>query len=264
MMTKKIISIIFAIILVLGMSVTALAEEQRFVFDDAGILTYDETEEFNERAKSISSEYGCGVYIVTIESLGGYDAWEFNEMVYDELVEYYNSGEDVIVLLLSMGERKYDIMAHGYGNTAFTDYGKDVMAERFLDDFADDDWYWGFNDYLNTCEEFLETARNGEPFDVGSEGDSFGANLFGVVIAIIVSCVIALLICLVLRAQMKTARRAVEAHDYAKKLVLTNQYDTFSHRDIRRVYNPPHDNDNNSGGGTTINAGGFSHKSGGF
>lgn len=263
MMTKKLISILFAIILVLGMSTAAFAEEQRFVFDEASILTYDEIEELNARAKEITEKYGCGVYLVTFENLQGYEPWELNEMVYAELTEYYNSGEDVVILMLSMEERQYDLMAHGYGNTAFTDYGKDVMAERFLDDFADDDWYWGFNDYLNTCDEFLEMAVNGEPFDIGSEEDSFGGNLFGVLIAIIVSCAIALVVCLIFKAQMKTARLATEAHDYQKQLNLTGQYDRFSHRDIRRVYNPPQDNDNN-GGGTTVNAGGFSHKSGGF
>ena len=263
MMTKKIISILFAIILVLGTGVTAFAEE-RHVFDEASILTYDEIEELNVKAKEITETYGCEVYAITFPSLDGMEAWELNELLYAELREYYGAGEDVIMLTLAMEERQYDILAHGYGNTAFTDYGKDVMAERFLDDFAIDDWYWGFNDYLDTCDEFLEMAANGEPFDVGSEGDSFGANLFGVLIATIVSCVIALVVCLIFKAQMKTARLATEAHDYQKELNLTGRYDRFSHRDIRRVYNPPQDNDNNSGGGTTINSGGFSHKSGGF
>ena len=104
-------------------------------------------------------------------------------------------------------------------------------------------------------------AANGEPFDVDSEGDSFGANLFGVVVSVIVSCAIALVVCLIFKAQMKTARVAAEAHDYQKELNLTKQYDTFSHRDIQRVYNPPEeDND----GGTTVNSSGSSHKSGGF
>lgn len=263
MMTKKIISILFAIILVLGMSTTAFAEE-RHVFDEASILTYDEIKEFEAKAKELTDWYGCGVYLITFPSLDGMEAWELNELLYAELQEYYGAGEDVVILTLAMEERQYDIMAHGYGNTAFTDYGKDVMAERFLDDFGSDDWYGGFSDYLDTCEEFLKMAAYGEPFDVGADGDSLGANLFGVVIATIVSCVIALVICLIFRAQMKTARLATEAHDYQKELNLTNHYDRFSHRDIRRVYNPPQDNDNNSGGGTTINAGGFSHKSGGF
>ena len=237
MMTKKIISIIFAIVLVFGLSVCAYAEEQRFVFDEASILTYDEIEELNAKAKEITETYGCEVYAITFPGLDGNEAWELNEMLYAELKEYYGAGEDVVILMLAMEERQYDIMARGFGNTAFTDYGKDVMAEKFLDDFANDDWYWGFYDYMATCDEFLAMARNGEPFDVDS--DEGGSGLFGIIIAIVISCLIAFAVCSILRAQMKTARIATEAHDYQKELNLTNQYDRFSHRDIKRVYNPP-------------------------
>ena len=262
-MTKKIVSIVFAIVLVFGLSITAFANsEEKYVFDEAGILTYDEIEELNAKAKEITDAYGCEVYAITFPSLDGYEAWELNEMLYAELKEYYGASEDVVILMLAMEERQYDIMARGFGNTAFTDYGKDVMAERFLDDFGNDDWYGGFYDYMDTCDEFLYAAVNGEPVDYG-EFETAGANLFGVVIAIIVSCAIALLICLIFKAQMKTARIATEAHDYAKTLVLRQQYDRFSHRDIQRIYNPPQEN-NGSGGGTTVNSGGFSHKSGGF
>ena len=263
-MTKKILSIIIALVLVFAMGTVVFAEEQRFVFDDASILTYDEIQELNAKAAGIYAEYGCGVYIITFESLGGYEAWELNELLYAELCEYYGAGEDVVMLLLAMEERQYDILAHGYGNTVFTDYGKDEMSERFLDDFGSDSWYWGFIDYLDTCDEFLLLAENGEPYDVYSDDDDdFFGNVFGVLIAVVVSCVISLLICLALKSQMKTAVRAAEAHEYAKQLNITNQYDQFSHRDIRRIYNPPQEN-NNSGGGTTVNSGGFSHKSGGF
>ena len=259
MMTKKIISIIFAIVLVFGLSVCAYAEEQRFVFDEASILTYDEIEELNAKAKEISETYGCEVYAITFPGLDGNEAWELNEMLYAELKEYYGAGEDVVILMLAMEERQYDIMARGFGNTAFTDYGKDVMAEKFLDDFANDDWYWGFYDYMATCDEFLAMAVNGEPFDVDS--DEGGSGLFGIIIAIVISCLIAFAVCSILRAQMKTARIATEAHDYQKELNLTNQYDRFSHRDIKRVYNPPKEENE---GGTTVNSGGSSHKSGGF
>ena len=258
-MTKKIISIIFAIVLVFGLSVCAYAEEQRFVFDEASILTYDEIEELNAKAKEITETYGCEVYAITFPGLDGNEAWELNEMLYAELKEYYGAGEDVVILMLAMEERQYDIMARGFGNTAFTDYGKDVMAEKFLDDFANDDWYWGFYDYMATCDEFLAMAVSGEPFDVDS--DEGGSGLFGIIIAIVISCLIAFAVCSILRAQMKTARIATEAHDYQKELNLTNQYDRFSHRDIKRVYNPPKEENE---GGTTVNSGGSSHKSGGF
>ena len=265
-MTKKIISIIFAVVLVFGIGMTAFANTTgRYVFDDASILSYSEIEELNAEASRISNEYGCDVYIITYESLMGYEPWELNELLYGELVSSYGADDDAVLLLLAMEERQYDIMAHGYGNTAFTDYGKDVMAERFLDDFGSDSWYSGFYDYLNTCDEYLWIAANGEAYDVYSDdGSDFITNVIGVFVAIVISCVIALLVCLVLRSQMKTARLATEATGYAKNLVLTNQYDRFSHRDIRRIYNPPAENNSSSGGGTTINAGGSSHKSGGF
>ena len=266
-MVKKIISIILSAVLVFIAGITALGHETYRVNDHAGILESYEVMELNEKTREITVNYQCDVYIVTVDSLDGMEAWEYNEKYFHENEIGYGNDRSAIVLLLAMEERQYDILAHGFGNIAFTDYGKDVMAERFLDDFANDDWYWGFTDYLDTCDEFLNMAVNGEPLDVGSEnisgseGDSFGANLLGVFVATVVSCVIALLICLVLRSQMKTARIATEAHDYAKQLNLTNQYDIFSHRDVRRVYNPPQEN---NGGGTTINSGGFSHKSGGF
>ena len=258
-MIKKVLSIVFAIVLVFGLSVCACAEEQRFVFDDAGVLTYHEIAEFEGRANILYQTWGCEVYIITYESLMEYEAWELNELLYAELKEYYGAGEDVVMLTLAMEERQYDILAHGYGNTVFTDYGKDVMAERFLDDFGSDDWYGGFSDYLDTCEEFLKMAAYGEPFDVSSnEG---GSNILGVIIIVLISCLVAFGVCLVFKAQMKTARIATEAHEYQKELDLTNQYDRFSHRDIQRVYNPPEeDND----GGTTVNSNGSSHKSGGF
>ena len=261
MMTKKIISVIFAIVLVFGLSISAFAMPERFVFDEASILTYDEIEELNAKAKEITEAYGCEVYAITFPSLDGYEAWELNELLYAELKEVYGASEDVVILMLAMEERQYDIMAHGYGNTAFTDYGKDVMAERFLDDFGNDDWYWGFYDYMSTCDEFLSIAASGEPFDIGSDESEGGANFIGVIVAVIVSCLIAFAVCSILRAQMKTARIATEAHDYQKELDLTGQYDRFSHRDIRRVYNPPQEDNE---GGTTVNSNGSSHKSGGF
>lgn len=256
---KKIISVILALMLISLTAVYSFALDV-FVIDNADILSDSEESELNDTAAKITSKYNCSTYIITVESLEGYEAWEYNEMLYKTLSLGYENDGNAVVLMLSMSERKYDIMAHGYGNTVFTDYGKDLIAEEFLDDFANDNWYNGFCDYLDSCNAFLEKAESGNPVDIESSG--IGTALIGIVIAIIISCIIALAVCLMFRAQMKTARLATGAGDYSNKLVLTNQYDRFSHRDIRRVYIPPADN--NSGGGTTVNSGGFSHKSGSF
>ena len=102
MMTKKIISIIFAIALVFVSSVSAFAIPERLVFDDASVLTYDEIEELEAKAREITEAYGCEVYAITFESLGEYEAWELNELLYAELQEYYGASEDVVILMLAM------------------------------------------------------------------------------------------------------------------------------------------------------------------
>ena len=263
-MIKKILSVIFAAVLVFAMGITVFSATGDVQFDTMlidypDILSDSEETELEARAWEMTKKYHCAVYIMITDTLDGMEAWEYNELVHSELSLGYGTEKSSITLLLSTGERQYDIAAFGYGNTVFTDYGKDKMADRFVKYFAEDDWYGGFSSYLDSCEEYFELALYEEPYDVSS--DKGGAGFIGVLIAILISCLIALVICLVLRAQMKTARRATEAHKYAKKLNLTNQYDLFSHRDIHRVYNPPQDSNN---GGTTINGSGFSHKSGGF
>ena len=268
-MTKKILSFLIAATLLLGVCVTAFAADEDVVFstmvvDIPDVLDETEETQLNDRAWEITQKYGCAVYILISDTLEGYEAWEYNEALHRELSLGYGEEKSAVILLLSMQEREYDLMAHGYGNIAFTDYGKDVMAQRFLGYFANDDWYGGFDEYLISCEEFLALAANGTPFDVNSDRsaeDMAETSFVGVVIAVLLSCVISLVICLTLRAQMKTAHLATEAKDYEKKLVLTKQFDRFAYRDVQRVYNPPQEE---SKGGTIVNSSGSSHKSGRF
>lgn len=56
------------------------------------------------------------------------------------------------MLALSMAERDFQMLAHGdTANAAFTDYGKYIMQDEFLDNFREDDWYGGFADYIAAC-----------------------------------------------------------------------------------------------------------------
>jgi hypothetical protein len=89
---------------------------------------------------------------------------------------------------------------------------------------------------------------------------------------IFVPCLIALGICSVYRAQMKTAKRQFFAMPYVDEgsSRLTVNHDQFLSRNVVRTPIPRKDDDDGpraSGGrpgGTSINSGGFSHKSGKF
>ena len=263
-MKKKIFSLILCIALAFTFvcPVFAAAEDVPFnymVVDSAELLTADEAQELNDRAWEITQEYGCAVYIITTPSTQGLEVSEYNEYLHSELKMGYGSDQSCIILLLDMEYREYDLMAHGYGNYAFTDYGKDVLAGEFLDDFGADNWYGGFEDYLDTCEEYLDTAAKGEPFDVGSDRSP----LLGIVMGIGIPCLAAAIVCGYFSSQMKTAGVKTRAGEYiaAGGLQLYDQTDVYMRTERTERYIEPEDDDK---GGTTVNSSGSSHKSGKF
>lgn len=229
------------------------------VTDNADLLTDAEEKELAAKAWDLTRTYNCAVYIVTLPSLEGMEAWEVTEYLWTEYHMGYGEDQSGVMLMLSMEYRDYDIAAHGYGNVAFTDYGKEVMAERFLPELGDDNWYAGLSIYLDCCGEFLELAAEGTPFDVGSDSDP----LFEAGISLVASLVIAFIVTVRLEAQMKTAKmqKAAQAYIAQQGLVLSVQRDHYTHTTRSERYDPPKKSD---GGGTTVNDSGFSHKSGKF
>ena len=266
---KKKLAVLFAALLVLLLAVLpvmAASEDIPFdvlVLDAAGLLAEEEAMELYGRAWELSNQYECAVYIVTTPSLDGMDAWEFNEYVFDTYGMGYGEEQSCIILLLSTEYRDYDIMAHGWGNTAFTDYGKEVMADRFLPFFGDDDWYGGFASYLDTCDEFLQLAAAGTPYDVESEDNT------GIIAALCIGAgaLAALITCSVFKGQMKTAVMQSRADRYVapEGLMLTGQSDQFTYKSRRvKHIDRSESNDSGSSGGTTVNSHGSSHSSGKF
>ena len=161
------------------------------------------------------------------------------------------------MLLLSMYDRSYDLFVRDGGTAqyAVSDYGRNQMKEVFLDNFADDDWRGGFEDYLNACAEYLDLAEQGQPVQ-----KSFGKVILP---ALAVGCGVALMICLMLKIKMKSVRKGAEADSYvtADGLNLTEQFDRYTHTtETRRKI----ERDHGSGGSSDHSGGGGSSTSGHF
>ena len=249
--------------LLLSLALPVQASEYAFVDDSADILTTEEELLLEETAQKISQQYGCGVHIVTLRD---YSAYGSN--VRSAAEKYYTNhncglGDDAdgILLMLSMAERDYALIAHGeLGNRAFTDYGKELLSEEFLDDFRYDAWFDGFEDYLSVSDTFLSAAVAGKPVDVVVES-SGGAGLTLIVI-LLIPAVIAGVACGIMAATMKTARKQTHADAYQKGIQLTHRHDRFITRTV--VRQKIESSSSSSGGGTRVNSGGFSGKSGKF
>lgn len=251
---------ILAMILLMALTVNVSASDGMFLFDEADLLTQAEEQELADAAAGISYNYGCGVYIVTV--------WDYNTYGSNVLTAAENFflnnrlglGEDAsgVLLMLSMADRDYALIAHGsIGNGAFTDYGKNVLSETFLDDFGGNDWYSGFADYVSYSGTFLDSFRQGTPVDVNQDGGS-GLGL-ALIMILLVPAAIAGIACGIMASSMKTARKKTHADDYRQGLQLTGRHDRFLTRTVVRQKI-----ESSSSGGTTVNSRGFSGKSGKF
>ena len=260
---KKLLATILALMMALALAVPAWAEQQpgdAFVYDMAGLLSEEDDAYLEALASQISWEHNCAVYIVTME-----DYQEYDSDIHYAVVSFYDSnslgiGEnrEGILLMLSMYDRDYDLFVRDGGTAeyAVNKYGRHQMTEVFLDNFADNDWKGGFEDYLSACGEYLDRAEQGHPVR---------KPLMKVLpMALGIGVVLAIAVCLFLKSKMKTVRQGAEADAYvtAEGLNLTERYDRYTHTTRERTYDPPQ-KESHSSGGSSVDSDGFGGSSGG-
>ncbi|MBR3356160.1 MAG: TPM domain-containing protein [Oscillospiraceae bacterium] len=256
------------------------------VYDEADLLSDSDWQILEEKAADISERYKCGLYIVTVDDFTDYtndgDVLTAAQNIYEQMDFGYGVGKDGQMLLLSMYDRDFALIAYGnFGNEAFTDYGKDLVIDSFLDDFRSNDWYGGFDDFLDESEYLLEEASNGTPVDILIPDDPYipyepykptlEDYVRRFLIMLLPGSLVSLVICSILRSKSKTVHIATNANRYVDQgLRLYNSNDIFLHRSqTRRRIETENRVSMGSGGGshyggTTINSSGFSGKSGKF
>ncbi len=267
------IALIAAVVLaaLLFLTPMAFAADLDLVYDEAGLLTTAEWSELEERAAAISEEYACDVVVVTVDRMtdddGAYDwAW----FVFDNY--NYGFGEDKsgVMLFLSMEKRDYALVAQGYGNTAFTDYGKDEMLdEHILPLLGEDKYYEAFSAYLDQSEIYLRMARSGAPFDVDTDPSLLlGILIIKLAAIILLPFLTAIIVCSVWKSKHKSAVVKREASRYIAdgSFRLAVADDIFLYKnETRRVIEPKTSSSSSSySGGTTTDSRGRSGRSGKF
>jgi len=265
-MKKLLIVLILVLSFTIAIAPAAFAVELDLVEDFADVLTREESGTLLSRAEEISERFRCDVAIVIINEMIDDDgAYEWARFIYEEYDYGYGQQKSGVLLFLSMAERDYALIAYGFGNTAFTDYGKDVMLDRhILPLLRENKYYEAFSVYLDKAEEFLAMARSGTPFDRHTDPDAPGVPiLVKLAIIILLPALIAFIICSTWKKQMKTAVKAKFASNYIPPggFKLTGQADTFLYRTQTRT---KVETKSSSSRGTTVDSRGFSGRSGKF
>lgn len=248
------------------------------VLDFANILSETEKSELEAIASSYELKYSFPFYVATVYDmvdLGYYDIEKFSEYFYAE----YNLGTEEdhtgLMLILSMKDRDYDIVAHGdRGHYSFTDYGKDEIAYYFKPAFRENNWFEGFKAYFEAAAKILEYADSGEPVDVYSENyesptDFQGVTLKELLVAetifFAIAMIIALIVAAVQAAKLNNVSLATDADAYIRSEdVKVTSRDSKFLRQTKHVERIESKSSSGGGGGTTVSSGGYSHSSGKF
>ena len=270
-MKKWCIAFLMTILLALSMVLSVVAEGNAFFVDDANLLEDTEEAELEQILEEISMRQNCDVVIVTVDSLDGKSAMEYADDYFDYNGYGYGAEKDGILFLIAMEDCDWWISTHGsYGISSFTDAGIDYMSEQFLPSLSDGDYYEAFTTYANLCDEFLMSASEGEPYDVGNlPEDEKGPGFYVVAggLGILVGFLISLIMAQAEKKKLKTIYMKKSAGQYESKnsLKLTRKKDTMVRTYVTTVVIPKNDDNSHSGGGSTthVSSSGHSHGGGG-
>lgn len=227
-----------AVMLLLAMMLPVQATQLDHITDAVGLLEEGQREMLEAQAREISEKYSFGVYAIVVDDYRLYadgDIYSAAEQIFEEYGLGMGKGSDGLLLLLSMEERDYCLLAYGdYAQYAFNAEGQDCLDDYFLDFFGSDSWYNGLDEYLTWSDIYLEAAQNGQPYSYSntpmSESQRSGAIAVRVGIIFVVPLIIAGIYILILSSKMKSVAHATQAGRYISgDLKLSARDDIFTH-----------------------------------
>ncbi len=257
---KKVFSVILTVLLCMTITLPVMAEgELPRLIDEADLLSNGEERNLLGQLDSISEKRQVDVVVVTVDSLDGYSPMQFADDFYDYNDYGFGESKDGILLLVSMEDRDWHMTTTGFGITAFTDAGLDYMADQFVPYLSDGDYAEAFETFAELCDEFVQQARTGRPYDIGNmpRGSfNFGTKL---IVSLIIGFVSALIATGVMRGSLKSIRPQPSAASYVRNgsMQVTEHGDMFLYRHVSRIAKPK--NNSSGGSGTHRSSSGRSH-----
>lgn len=235
---KRYMILTFALLLCLltCVSVSASGTAPRLV-DEADILSDTEENTLLTKLDAISLKQETDIVVYTVSSIGEESAMDSA----DNIFEYYSygMGEDrnCILLFISMEERDWHITTAGYGITAVTDAGLEYMAEQFVAYLTDGDYLTAFTTYADTCDDFIDRARAGDPFDTDDLPKKPFPAVRNLIICLVIGIVAAWIFVSKEKAKLTSVRQKLAAKDYTKpgSLNVTESKDFFLYRTVNRT-----------------------------
>ena len=253
------------------------------MFNYTDYLTNSETAALDKYFAELSERLQFDIVGVLTED--GYDNEGLTRAAddfYDQNGFGYGSENDGVIFVVDMDSRIMTLVTTGYGITAITDYGEELIYDYVTPSLQDYDFVDTYAKYADTVKDFVLMAREGTPVDVDhpghdgypwyqepqNQGGGNGGSMptaetaagMGA-ISVAVGAGAGFFSSQRQKSKLKTVRTKTQANSYARRdsLVLTRKQDRFLYSNVAVVHRPKQDNNKRrmggGGGGTTIHMG---------
>jgi uncharacterized protein len=256
---------ILLLCLLLALLGTCAYAKENKVNDRADLLTDDEEERLQEKLLSVAEKYDCDLVVLTVDSIGRKSPASYAEDFYEEQGYGIGSDLDGLILLVSMEERDWWIATYGKAITAFTDYGLDEIGEIIAEPLGEREYYDAFVQFVKLADTFLEEAENGEPYDYYHEYQEPMPLFARLLCSVVIGLIVALIVFLILRAQLKSVGYERGAVDYVRKgsFHLTREKDLYLYNTVTRMKIETQNSHPGGGGGSSTHTTSGGHTAGG-
>lgn len=243
---KKILTSLLVLLLILTAALPCLAEEiPVYVDDEAELLQQTQIATLSAKLRQIEDRYGLHLIVATVDN---YFAPTIESLA-DSYFSATSAGErDGAVFLIAMDTREWTMQGYGEGREIFSEDVLDLLENDCIDLLSNGDYYEAFRTFATDCEYVFELHRAGTPYEAPIPWGTI------TLLSVGSGFIVALIIVMIMKGQLKSVRSRAEAREYVKKdsFKLTKSYDLFLYRTVTRRAIPK----NNGGGGSRGGGGG--------
>lgn len=247
---------IFLALLALGLPALAESTNQKqYIYDDAQLLTKDETAALEKLARELSKERNTAFVIVTLNGTEGKNIVQYMEDFYDQQALGYDQPHgNTAILIMDMQER--DVYLAGFKKAEqYLDSGRlEMIRNKITPDLSEGEYYRAFSSFMNTAYDYM-----GYEPDVNPENILFKW-WFQLAASIIFAGIVVSLM-----AYRSGGRVTVNSETYInkKKSAVISEHDQFIRETVTRVKKPSNSSNGGGGGGGGITGGGHSYSGSG-
>lgn len=262
---KKIAAVLAAAVMCTASACPVYAENPDKVVDKADLLT-DSDEKFLELyINEVIEKHGFGydIVVVTVNSTDGQSAEAYADDYYDYNNYGYDSEGSGLLLLVDMGGRNWHISTKGKGINAFTDYGISQIGDKVAGCLSDGDYYEAFEKFADQADSYISKYESsGNAYDVGNKPKDYGKMFL---VSLVGGIVVALIVCLCMKGQLKTAVKQTAAQVYIRNgsMRVNHSRDIFLYTTTTKTKIETNSGSGGGGSSTHTSSSGSTHGGGG-